>query len=200
MQSVFHAVLKEETGAFNLTDVVTAVCQKLITRHTHVFGEDHAKDDQGALNVWEKNKMSEKNQVTFADAVNDVPKCFPALMRAQKVGKRAAKAGMDFANANDAAVRVEEELKEFFSAVEKGNPTEAEKEIGDVLFAVVNVGRLCGCDLEKALKESVERFAKRFTLAEKYALQDCNDVTKLTAEAWDEYYKKAKEELCNETL
>ena len=196
MQSVFHAVLKEETGAFNLTDVVSGVCQKLITRHTHVFGEDHAKDDQSALSVWEKNKMSEKNQVTYGDSVNDVPKCFPALMRAQKVGKRASKAGMDYASVQDAAAHIEKELQEFFLALDKGDKVETEKEIGDVLLAVTNVGRKAGCDVEKALKESVERFAARFTLAEKMALQEHSDVTKLSAEAWDFYYKKAKEELC----
>ena len=196
MQSVFHAVLKEETGAFNLTDVLSGVCQKLITRHTHVFGEDHAKDDQGALSVWEKNKMAEKNQVTYADAVNDVPNCFPAAMRAQKVGKRAAKAGLDFASVQDAAAHIQKELDEFFTAYHKGDKAETEKELGDVLLAVVNVGRKAGCDCEKALKESVERFARRFTLAEKFALEQHQDVTKLTAEEWDIYYKKAKEELC----
>ncbi len=95
LQAVFHAVMSEETGAFNLTDVLTGICQKLIFRHSHVFGEDKATDGASALSVWEKNKMTEKHQETCADSVNDVPKCFPAAMRAQKVGKRAAKAGMD---------------------------------------------------------------------------------------------------------
>ena len=197
MQSVFHAVLKEETGAFNLTDVLSGVCQKLITRHTHVFGEDHAKDDQGALNVWEKNKMAEKNQHTFGDSVADVPKCFPAAMRAQKVGKRAAKAGLDFESVQAAAAQIERELEEFFEALKAGDSVKAEKELGDVLFAAVNTGRKAGCDCEKALKESVERFAARFILAEKLALQEHDDVQKLSAEEWDAYYRKAKEELCN---
>ena len=192
MQAVFHAVLKEETGAFDLTDVLTGICKKLITRHTHVFGEDKAKDEGGALSVWEKNKMTEKHQVTFADSVNDVPKCFPAAMRAQKVGKRAAKAGMDFASAEAAAVRVQEELKEFFEAYKAGNKAAAEKELGDVLFAAVNVGRKAGCDCEKALKESTDRFAKRFTEAEALALADGKVVTELSEEEWDGYYQRAK--------
>lgn len=195
MQAVFHAVLKEETGAFTLTDVLTGVCQKLITRHTHVFGDDKAKDDAGALNVWEKNKMTEKHQNTYADAVNDVPKCFPAAMRAQKVGKRAAKAGMDFATAEAAAERLKEELNEFFEAYRLGDKTQTEKELGDVLFAAVNVGRKAGCDCEKALKESVERFAARFTLAETKALADGKIVTELSETEWDTYYLAAKKEL-----
>ena len=195
MQAVFHAVLKEETGAFDLNDVFTAVCTKLITRHTHVFGEDSAKDGESALSLWEKNKMTEKNQLTFADSVNDVPKCFPAAMRAQKVGKRAAKGGMDFATVEAAAERLQEELAEFFEAYKVGDKEPAEKELGDVLFAAVNVGRKAGVDCEKALKESTDRFAARFTKAEALALADGKTVTELSEEEWDEYYIKAKASL-----
>lgn len=195
MQSVFHAVMKEETGAFNLTDVVTGVCKKLISRHTHVFGQDEAHEENGALSVWEKNKMQEKNQKTFADAVNDVPKCFPATLRAQKIGKRASKAGMDFASVEDASARLKAELEEFFNAYFSGDKTETEKELGDVLFSAVNVGRKAGVDCEKALKESAERFAKRFTKAESLALADGKTVTEMSPAEWDEYYEKAKESL-----
>ena len=195
LQAVFHAVLKEETGAFNLTDVFTGICTKLITRHTHVFGEDKASDGESALSVWEKNKMTEKHQVTYADSVNDVPKCFPAAMRAQKVGKRAAKAGMDFASVEAAAERLQEELTEFFEAYKAGDKVQAEKELGDLLFAAVNVGRKSGADCEKALKESTDRFAARFTKAEALALADGKAVTELSEEEWDEYYIRAKKSL-----
>ncbi|MBR2622946.1 MAG: nucleoside triphosphate pyrophosphohydrolase [Clostridia bacterium] len=195
LQVIFHAVMKEETGAFNLTDIMTGICQKLITRHTHVFGEDKATDGASALSVWEKNKMTEKHQVTFADSVNDVPHCFPAAMRAQKVGKRASKGGMDFATAEDAAARLKEELAEFFEALNVGDKEAAEKEIGDVLFAAVNVGRKAGCDCEKALKEATDRFAARFTKAEALALADGRVVTELSEEEWDDYYRKAKQAL-----
>lgn len=192
LQVVFHSALKEETGAFDLRDVSTGICQKLISRHTHVFGTDGASDETSALSVWEKNKMTEKGQTTYADAVNDVPKGFPAVMRAQKVGKRAGKAGMDFADAREAEARLQEELQEFFSATTQ---EEREKEIGDVLFATVNVGRKAGCDCEKALKESVERFALRFTRAENLALADGKTAKELSAREWDEYYQRAKEEI-----
>ncbi len=195
LQAVFHAVLKEETGAFDLTDVFTGICTKLITRHTHVFGEDKASDGESALSVWEKNKMTEKHQITFADSVNDVPKCFPAAMRAQKVGKRAAKGGMDFASVEEAVERLQEELAEFFEAYKAGDKIQAEKELGDVLFAAVNVGRKAGADCEKALKESTDRFAARFTKAEALALADGKVVTELSEEEWDKYYKQAKESL-----
>ena len=195
LQVIFHAVMREEMGAFNLTDVLTGVCQKLISRHTHVFGEDKATDGESALSVWEKNKMTEKNQVTYADSVNDVPKCFPAAMRAQKVGKRASKGGMDFATAEDAAERLRAEIDEFFEAYKAGDEVAAEKEIGDVLFAAVNVGRKAGCDCEKALKEATDRFAARFTKAEALALADGKVVTELSEAEWDEYYVQAKKSL-----
>ena len=195
LQTAFHAVMKEETGAFTLTDVLTNLCRKLITRHTHVFGEDKAKDEKGALGVWEENKRKEKGQDTFAKSVNDVPKCFPAAMRAQKVGKRAGKAGLDFKDVESAKEALLSELQEFTLAYESGNVVETEKELGDLLFSAVNVGRKAGCDCEKALKESCERFAKRFTLAESKALADGKNVTELSESEWDEYYQKAKAEL-----
>ena len=195
LQAVFHAVLKEETGAFDLTDALTGICQKLISRHTHVFGTDKASDNESALSVWEKNKMQEKGQDTYAKAVNDVPKCFPAVMRAQKVGKRAGKAGMDFASVDDAAQRLKAELEEVFEAIKNGDSVQTEKEVGDLLFSAVNVGRKAGADCEKALAESVERFARRFTLAEEKALKDGKDVTKLSQQEWDGYYLAAKDEL-----
>ncbi len=195
LQTVFHAVMKEETGVFDLTDILTGICTKLITRHTHVFGGDKAGDEGSALSVWEKNKMTEKHQVTYADAVNDVPKCFPAAMRAQKVGKRAAKAGMDFSTVESAAERLKEELVEFFEAYAKGDAVETEKELGDLLLSAVNIGRKAGCDCEKALKESVERFAARFTKAEALALEDGKVVTELSEKEWDGYYIAAKKYL-----
>ncbi len=114
-------------------------------------------------------------------------------MRAQKIGKRAAKAGMDFADVEAATQRLQDELQEFYEARKTGDAEEIEKELGDLLLACVNIGRKAGCDCEKALKESAERFAKRFTLAETLALKEHTDVTKLTEEEWDQYYVQAKE-------
>ena len=160
-----------------------------------MFGQDKAENATGALSVWEQNKRVEKGQTTFADTVNDVPACFPAVMRAQKVGKRAAKAGLDFATVQAAAERLKEELLEVFDAIERGDSVEVEKEVGDLLFAAVNIGRKAGADCEKALKESVERFAMRFTKAEEKALLDGKEVTALSEEEWDKYYLQAKAEL-----
>lgn len=199
LQAVFQTVMAEERGAFDTTDATTGICEKLITRHTHIFGQDKATDEGSALSVWERNKMKEKHQETYADAVNDVPRCFPAAMRAQKVGKRAAKSGFDFSSAEEASEKVKEELAELFAARAAGDAGETEKELGDLLFAVINVGRLAGCDCEKALKESADRFARRFTRTEALARADGRDVKTLSAEEWDVYYRRAKAQLASET-
>ena len=192
LQAVFYAVMKEETGAFNFTDVVSELCQKLIFRHSHIFGTDTAMDANSALSVWEANKRKEKKQATHGDSVQDVPKAFPAAMRAQKVGKRAAKAGMDFATVEDATARILEEVEEFKQAVAKKDGAGMRAELGDVLFAAVNAGRKAGCDAEQALKESVDKFAARFCLAERFAIEDGREVENLSPEEWDEYYLRAK--------
>ena len=103
---------------------------------------------------------------------------------------------MDFATVEAACERLQEELKEFFEAYQSGDKAQAEKELGDVLFSVVNVGRKAGADCEKALKESTDRFASRFTKAEQLALADGKVVTELSEEEWDKYYIQAKMERC----
>ena len=198
LQAVFFAVMKAECGSFTLTDALSGICEKLISRHTHIFGKDKATDAESALSVWEQNKKKEKHQVSFADSVNDVPRAFPAAMRAQKVGKRAAKSGLDFASVEEAVSCLQSEIEEFLAAKKQGDKAEIEKELGDVLFSAVNVGRMAGVDCEKALKESTDVFARRFTLAERLASTNCEDITKLSAKEWDEYYRKAKAEIAKE--
>jgi tetrapyrrole methylase family protein/MazG family protein len=198
LQAVFFAVMKAECGAFTLTDAISAICEKLIFRHSHVFGEDKATDKESALSVWEKNKKQEKHQESFADAVNDVPRAFPAAMRAQKVGKRAAKSGLDFASVEEAVSCLRAEIEEFLAAKKQGDKQEIERELGDVLFSAVNVGRMAGVDCEKALKESTDVFARRFTLAEKLAREGAEDITALSAAEWDGYYRAAKSAIAKE--
>ncbi|MBO5782765.1 MAG: nucleoside triphosphate pyrophosphohydrolase, partial [Clostridia bacterium] len=177
-----------------LTDSLSELCEKLIHRHTHIFGKDKATDEASALSVWEKNKQKEKGQDTYSKAVNDVPSAFPACMRAQKVQKRAGKSGFDFKDAKEASLKIYEELKEWEHACEQGVQAHVQEELGDLLFSVVNAGRLSGVDCELALKESVQKFIRRFTRTEALVLADGKDITALSAEALDEYYQRAKKE------
>jgi len=111
LQAAFQSVLKEEEGAFTAEDAITANVKKLISRHSHIFGDDKAKSESEALGVWDKNKYKEKHMTTFSDTVEAVPKNMPACMRAQKVGKRAGKSGLDFSSPVSASDKMWEEVK-----------------------------------------------------------------------------------------
>ena len=198
MQVAFHATLKEETGAFDFTDIVTELCEKLITRHTHVFGKDKALDAEGALSVWDKNKMIEKSQDTFAKSVNDVPKCFPALLQAQKVAKRVERGGWDKPTFEGAKAALEDELAELKIASEnekagRGRKNDVAEELGDALFCMATMARAVGADAEEALLDTVRKVQRRYTEYENLVLADGKDVNALTKEERDDYYAKAKE-------
>ena len=192
MQGAFHSVLAQERGAFTPDDVTSAVCQKLIFRHSHIFGKDKAEDEAGALSVWDRNKAEEKGQKTPSDTVRDVPSAFPAVLRAQKVAKRAAKFGYDFQDAAEAAEKVKEELGELLEALAEGDKAHIAEEAGDLLFAAVNVGRLAGADCEESLQESTRKFVRRFCETDALVRADGRQMQDLPAAQLWKYYEEAK--------
>ena len=192
MQAVFHSLIEEDAGNFTVVDVLTELCEKLITRHTHVFGTDKASSADGALSVWEKNKMTEKHQTTYSDAVNDVPECFPALLRAQKIAKRVEKGGWDAATIGNFEKKIREEYEELMTAYGAGKKEEIAAELGDVIFCVVELARAVGADAEMALLDTVKKMQKRYTEYEKLVLADGKDPIKLTQGEKDCYYERAK--------
>ncbi len=169
MQVIFHSLMEEEAGRFDFNDVCNDVCQKLIIRHPHVFGNIEADTPEEVLKNWDAIKMQTKSQKSTADSVDDVARSLPALMRAQKVQKRSAKSGMDFRSAEEAAQKVPEEQRELFTAIESGDKAKIEEELGDLLFSVVNIARFAGVDAEQALYRSTDKFAKRFRAVEMLA-------------------------------
>ena len=193
MQAAFHALMEEEKGAFTVGDMLTELCEKLITRHTHVFGKDKVDGADSALSVWDKNKMTEKHQATYSDAVNDVPQCFPALLRAQKICKRVEKGGWDKPSVERFETEFRQEYEELLQAFRIGNGAEISEELGDVLMCVVSLGRAVGADCEMSLLDTVKKVQKRYTAFEKLVLADGKDPTKLTSEESLRYYKKAKD-------
>ncbi len=193
MQAVFHTLMEEERGNFSVGDMLSHLSEKLITRHTHVFGKDSAASAEGALAVWDKNKMTEKGQKTYSDAVNDVPACFPALLRAQKIAKRMEKGGWDKATFENFERKFREEygeLKEAFAAEDRAA---AEEELGDVLFCAVELGRAVGADCELALLETVKKCAARYQAYEGFVRADGKDPLLLSEEEKKTYYKRAKD-------
>lgn len=192
MQAAFHALIEEERGGFTVSDMVTAICEKLITRHTHVFGKDKAASADGALSVWEKNKMKEKGQETYSDAVNDVPACFPALLRAQKIARRMQKGGWDAATVENFEKKFREEYAELKEALASGDKAHISEELGDVLFCAVELGRAVGADCEEALLDTVKKMQARYTAYEALVRADGKDVNALSEAEKLAYYERAK--------
>lgn len=191
LQVVFHADIEEDAGTFNLDDVADEVCKKLIERHPHVFGELSLETPEEVLKSWDSIKK-EKKQQSFTDTLNAVPKVFPALMRAQKLGKRASRAGMDFTDANGAFESLRSEVSEAEAAVISGDTQAIAEELGDILFSCVNVARLSGLDAEELLTASSNKFINRFSAVEDMVRQDGKEMTSLSIDELDSYWKRAK--------
>ena len=192
LQAAFHSVMKEEQGVFNGADALTRVVKKLIFRHSHIFGGDRASDESSALNVWEKNKMQEKHQTTFTQSLRAVPVNFPACMRAQKVGKRAAKSGMDFLSPLSASEKLGEEAVELLKALKAEDREAVFEECGDLLFSAVNTCRLAGVDSEEALAAATDKFINRFAAFEELIIKDGKNPPDLCDEEYDWYWLQAK--------
>lgn len=193
LQVVFHSNLATEYGTFNISDVITGICNKLILRHPHVFADVKADTSEQVLNNWDKIKMQEKSQESFTDTLNSVPKAFPALMRAQKVQKRAAKSGYDFKNTDDAILKLREETNEVIEALALGDAEKVTDEIGDLLFSAVNIARKSGVNAEQALSKSVNKFVKRFAAAEQMANKAGQSLSDLNEAELDKLWQKSKE-------
>ena len=192
LQVVFHCRIEEETNSFTFNDVCDEICKKLIIRHPHVFGDVTAKTTDQVLKNWDAIKMETKGQERYTDTLTSVAKSLPALMRAQKVGKRAMRAGMDFRCAEDAVACIENEKSELDAAIANGDKANIEEEIGDLLFSCVNAARHLGVDAELALKSATEKFIKRFAITEELVTADDLDMKNLPIEALDTYWDKAK--------
>lgn len=169
LQVALHARMEEETGAFNFEDVVNDVAQKLVLRHPHVFGDVKAGNEAEALQSWDAAKKASKDQKTDTEVLRSVSRALPALIRSEKVQKKAAKAGFDWPNVQGAMEKVEEELEEVRAAVASGNENACMEETGDLLFAAVNVARMLHTEPEEALTRSCDKFIARFEKVEKKA-------------------------------
>lgn len=165
LQVVFHAQIAREAGAFDMDDVCTGICKKLILRHPHIFGTADRLTDAGqTLDLWEEVKRKEKHQQTYTDAMNDVARSLPALIYAEKVQSRAKRSGFDWPEVSGALDKLREETAELEQAMDQKD--RAEEELGDLLFAAVNVARRLELDPEQALMRATQKFMKRFALVE----------------------------------
>ncbi|MBT1075937.1 nucleoside triphosphate pyrophosphohydrolase [Geobacter grbiciae] len=161
LQPVFHAVVAEERGAFSMAEVLETLAEKLVNRHPHVFGDQVIKTSQEQLENWERLKQQEKKEERKS-ALSGVPPHLPALMKAQKVTEKAARVGFDWSHVDEVFAKVMEELHEFEETMLAGDQERMEAELGDLLFAIVNLGRFLAIDPEEALRKTITRFTGRF--------------------------------------
>src|SRR5205823_6645073 len=161
---VMHAQIARETDRFDIEEVIGQVSDKLIRRHPHVFGTGEARDAGAVLKQWEAIKREEKNANLHYLA--SLPKALPALVRAQKAQSKAARINFDWTELGGVMAKVEEELGETKEAIRSQQQERIEDEIGDLLFAVVNLARKCKIDAESALQSAIEKFARRFNFVE----------------------------------
>lgn len=193
LQSAFYIIFGEEGYRYSRSDVLSGLCQKLISRHTHVFGNDKASSGEDALSVWNSNKIAEKGYDTGADYLKAVPSSMPSVMRAEKVQKRAKKYNFDFDSYASALEKVKEEILELEIEIAKGDSKAIEEECGDLLFSAINVLRLLGVEGELALKRATEKFINRFTLLESEVNKLGKDMKKLSEKDLDDIYNLVKE-------
>jgi tetrapyrrole methylase family protein / MazG family protein len=200
MQVVFHSQMAREKGEFSFEDVLYHICTKLISRHTHLFGNDQGKAGSAAevLHLWEENKKKEKNQRSQTQAMKEVSRAFPALVRAQKIQKKASQSGFDWEDPKDVIQKIEEEILEIQQAFEIADPKErkckVEEEIGDLLFSVVNTARFAQVDSETALDQANRKFIRRFGKLENEYIAKGLAMKEASLEELDKVWNRIKAE------
>ena len=189
LQVVFHSEMERERGVFDIGDVITDECKKLISRHPHIFGEAKAETSSDVLDAWDKIKAEEKKRRTTTQKLRSIPGSLPALMRADKLGEISKKVGFDFGSAAEAYSKISEETGEVGELIDGGDADRLEEEIGDLLLAVVNTARMCGIDSERALSRACDKYCARFERVERAVAESGKamtdlDMTELDA-IWD---------------
>ena len=199
LQVVFHAQMASEAGHFEYADVVNAVSEKMVVRHPHVFGDVSIEDADAQTKAWEDQKAAERAAKAeasgrVASVLDDVARGLPALMRAEKLQKRAARVGFDWPTVEPVFDKVREELDEVSVEIDRGSdPARLEDELGDVLFTCVNLARKLGTDPETALRSTNAKFERRFRDVETLAAKDGKPLNDLDIEALEALWERAKE-------
>ena len=192
LQIALHCEMEREQNAFTFDDVCDEICKKLILRHPHVFGDVQADTTEQVLTNWDAIKMQTKQQKSTTESMASVPRELPALMRAQKLQKKAAKVGFDWDDASGALDKIREEADELEEAMAGKDPDAIADELGDVLFSVVNAARFADVDAEEALTAATDKFLRRFSQVEQMAKDRGMDMKTAGIEALDKLWNEAK--------
>lgn len=191
LQVVFHTVIETENNNFGLDEVITDICKKLIIRHPHVFGNVEADNVETVLKNWDTIKKETKGQETYTDTLNSVPKNFPALMRAQKLSKRAARAGLEHDKAYD--LKALENAVKALESCPNSDKNEAAKQLGEIMFTCAALARKFELDAEEVLTDTNNCFINKFEKTENAVRQNGQDMTALSIDELDAYWRKQNE-------
>ncbi|MBQ5695921.1 MAG: nucleoside triphosphate pyrophosphohydrolase [Clostridium sp.] len=192
LQVVFHSVIGKEDGYFNVSDVIETITNKMIYRHPHVFKNKTDATSDEVLDSWDELKKKEKNYETLTEEINGIAKTLPSLTKAHKVQKKVSKVGFDFENINEAVKKIEEEIREVLDVYKDNNREKIIDEMGDLLFACVNLSRLLNVDEEEALNKSTKKFIKRFKFIEDNILKQGKDFNNVTLDEMNTLWEDSK--------
>ena len=185
---VFYAKIGEEQGVFDIAQVINDLCEKLIRRHPHIYGDVKVENEEQVKQNWEKLKMKEGRK----SVMGGVPESLPALIKAWRIQDKAKQVGFEWDNIEDVWTKVEEELTEFKEVAKEGNTDRMEDEFGDLLFSLVNYSRFLNIDPETALERTNQKFLKRFRHIEEVALAQGKQLTDMTLGEMDAIWNEAK--------
>ncbi len=192
LQVAFHAQIAAEAERFDLQDVARRLCAKLIRRHPHVFGDAEVNDAAGVVVKWEEIKKTERDDEPES-VLGDIPKHLPALAQAEKIQRRAAKVGFDWAELKHLLPKLREELQELEVALHQEETAAVEAELGDLFFTIVNVCRFVDVDPEDALRRTNRKFRRRFAYVEDRVRSGDREFADCTLAELDEFWDEAKE-------
>ncbi|MBQ9080473.1 MAG: nucleoside triphosphate pyrophosphohydrolase [Clostridia bacterium] len=191
LQVTFHTDIEREAGRFEFGDVTDGICRKLIHRHPHVFGDVSVSSSAQVLSNWDKIKSEEKSRVTVTDKLRSIPPMLPALMRATKVGKKAA--CFDFADADAVMLKLDEETAELKAAISGESRERVAEELGDLLLTITSLARKLGVDSEEALRHATDKFIDRFEKVETEVLRQGMNMDALEMQELDKIWDKIKQ-------
>ena len=192
LQVIFHAAIEKEDGYFNLTDIIDGICNKLVFRHPHVFGNLKVEGTEAVLENWDKLKKKEKKYTTLSDELEGVAKALPSLIRAKKVQAKARKVGFDLESVEEAFNKVKEELREVMQVYNTKDMGRIREEVGDLIFACVNIARFLDVDGEEALNKTTNKFIKRIEFIEKESKKKGYNIEEMTLEEMNYFWEKSK--------
>lgn len=186
---VFYARIGKEQQQFTLDEMIHAICDKLVARHPHIYGDVHVQDDNDVKRNWEKLKLKEGKTSVLAG----VPKTLPSLVKAMRLQEKAKQVGFEWENKEQVWEKVEEEIGEMKEAIQSGDPQKIEEEFGDVLFSMVNFARFLKVDAENALEVTNKKFIARFTQMEQHALKKGKSLNEMSLEEMDSIWNEIKQ-------